>query len=114
QQFEAFNSGALDLAITAESPPVFAQAARGPVAYLAKTAVHGALVSLLVPSGSPVTSIAELKGKKVAFQKASIGHYLLVKALGEVGLTLADVESVNLAPPDANVALSQSRVDAWF
>lgn len=114
QQFEAFNAGALDLASTAESPPVFAQAANGPVAYIGKTAPNGALVSLVVPPQSPVRHVADLKGKKVAFQKASIGHYLLIKALEREGLTIGDVESVNLAPPDANVALAQARVDAWF
>jgi sulfonate transport system substrate-binding protein len=114
QQFEAFNSGALDLASTAESPPVFAQAANGPVAYIGKTAPNGALVSLLVPAASNAKSITDLKGKKVAFQKSSIGHYLLIKALEREGLRIGDVESVNLAPPDANVALSKERVDAWF
>jgi sulfonate transport system substrate-binding protein len=114
QQFEAFNSGALDLASTAESPPVFAQAANGPVAYIAKTAPNGALVSLVVPSSSQARSVRDLKGKKVAFQKSSIGHYLLIKALEREGLQITDVESVNLAPPDANVALTQARVDAWF
>src|ERR1700712_57497 len=114
QQFEAFNSGALDLATTAESPPIFAQAAKGPVAYIAKTAANGRLVSLVVPAKSAVHSIADLKGKKVAFQKSSIGHYLLIKALERAGLQLSDVEAVNLAPPDANVALVQSRIDAWF
>jgi sulfonate transport system substrate-binding protein len=114
QQFEAFNAGALDLATTAESPPVFAQAANGPVAYIGKTATNGALVSLIVPAQSPVQTVADLKGKKVAFQKSSIGHYLLIKALEQQGLKITDVESVNLAPPDANVALAQSRIDAWF
>lgn len=114
QQFEAFNSGALDLTATAESPVIFAQAAKGPVAYIAKTATNGRLVSLVVPAKSPVKSVADLKGKKVAFQKSSIGHYLMIKALEREGLSLNDVESVNLAPPDANVALTQARVDAWF
>jgi sulfonate transport system substrate-binding protein len=114
QQFEAFNSGALDLATTAESPPVFAQAANGPVAYIAKTGVNGSLVSLVVPAQSAVKTVADLKGKRVAFQKSSIGHYLLIKALEQAGLHISDVESVNLAPPDANVALARARIDAWF
>lgn len=114
QQFEAFNSGALDLATTAESPPVFAQAANGPVAYIAKMAPNGALVSLVVPASSSIKTVADLKGKKVAFQKSSIGHYLMIRALEEQGLEITDIESVNLAPPDANVALAQSRIDAWF
>jgi sulfonate transport system substrate-binding protein len=62
---------------------VFAQAAHGPVAYIGETAPNGSLVSLIVPAQSSVRSVADLKGKKVAFQKASIGHYLLIKALAQ-------------------------------
>ncbi|MBD2437725.1 aliphatic sulfonate ABC transporter substrate-binding protein [Nostoc sp. FACHB-110] len=114
QQLEALNAGGLDIASTAESPPVFSQAAGTPLVYLATTQPSGKAVSLLVPSNSPVKSIADLKGKKVAFQKASIGHYLLVKALESGGLKLSDVQSVFLPPPDANVAFSQGKVDGWF
>ncbi|MBE9210314.1 aliphatic sulfonate ABC transporter substrate-binding protein [Nostoc sp. LEGE 06077] len=114
QQLEALNANGLDIASTAESPPIFAQAAGTPLVYLATTSFSGKAVSLLVPTNSPVKAIADLKGKKVAFQKASIGHYLLVKALESVGLKLSDVQSVFLQPPDANVAFSQGKVDGWF
>lgn len=114
QQLEAINAGGLDIASTAESPPVFAQAAGSSLVYLAANSSDGRSISLLVPANSPVKSVKDLKGKKVAFQKASIGHYLLVRALEKEGLKLSDVESVFLPPPDANVAFSQNRVDAWF
>ncbi|BAY49538.1 aliphatic sulfonates ABC transporter substrate-binding protein [Scytonema sp. HK-05] len=114
QQLEALNAGSLDIASTAESPPVFAQAAGTPLVYLTTTPFNGKTVSLLVSQNSPVKSVADLKGKKIAFQKASIGHYLLVKALEKEGLKLNDVTSVFLAPPDANVAFSQGKVDGWF
>ncbi|RCJ20021.1 aliphatic sulfonate ABC transporter substrate-binding protein [Nostoc sp. ATCC 43529] len=114
QQLEAINANGLDIASTAESPPVFSQAAGAPLVYLATTYSSGKAVSLLVPVNSPIKSVADLKGKKVAFQKASIGHYLLVKALEKEGLKLSDVQSVFLPPPDANVAFSQGKVDAWF
>jgi sulfonate transport system substrate-binding protein len=114
QQLEAINAGGLDIASTAESPPVFSQAAGVSLVYLAAGASDGKSISLLVPTNSPVKSVKDLKGKKVAFQKASIGHYLLVKALEKEGLKLSDVQSVFLPPPDANVAFSQGRVDAWF
>lgn len=116
QQLEALNAGALDLAATAESPPVFVQAAQesgGSLVYLATTASNGKAVSVLVHDASGIKTIADLKGKKVAFQKASIGHYLLVKALESVGLKITDVGSVFLAPPDANAAFSAGSVDAW-
>ncbi|MFS0518697.1 aliphatic sulfonate ABC transporter substrate-binding protein [Nostoc sp. UIC 10607] len=114
QQLEALNAGALDIASTAESPPVFSQAADAPLVYLAANSSDGQAVSLLVPKNSPIQSIKDLKGKKVAFQKASIGHYLILRALEKEGLKLSDIESVGIAPPDANVAFSQGKVDAWF
>lgn len=114
QQLEALNAGSLDIASTAESPPIFAQAAGTPLVYLAANSSDGKSVSLLVPINSPIKSVRDLKGKKIAFQKASIGHYLTLRALEKEGLKLTDVKSVYLPPPDANVAFSQNRVDAWF
>lgn len=114
QQLEALGADALDIASTAESPPIFAQAAGTQILYLAAVPPSGKSISLLVPTGSTASTIADLAGKKIAFQKASIGHYLLVKALAQAGLTLDDVQSVFLPPPDANAAFSQSEVDAWF
>jgi sulfonate transport system substrate-binding protein len=114
QQLEALNAGGLDIAATAESPPVFSQAADVPLVYLAANSSDGQAISLLVPTKSPVKTLKDLKGKKIAFQKASIGHYLTVRAVDKEGLKLSDVESVFLPPPDANVAFSQGKVDGWF
>jgi len=114
QQLEALNAGGLDIASTAESPPVFSQAAGVPLVYLAANSSDGRAISLLVPPNSSVKRFKDLKGKKIAFQKASIGHYLTVRAAEREGLKLTDVTSVFLAPPDANAAFSQGKVDAWF
>ena len=114
QQLEALNAGALDVASTAESPPIFAQAAGNSLVYLATTYPSGKAVSLLVKPQAKIETLADLKGKRVAFQKASIGHYLLVRGLASVGLSLNDVTSVFLPPPDANAAFSEGQVDAWF
>lgn len=114
QQLEALNTNALDIASTAESPPIFAQAAGTPLVYLAANSSDGKAVSLLVPANSNVKSVKDLKGKKIASQKASIGHYLIVRAVEKEGLKLSDIQSVYLPPPDANVAFSQGKVDAWF
>jgi sulfonate transport system substrate-binding protein len=114
QQLEALNAGSLDIALTAESPVIFALAAGTPLVYLLTTAPSGKAVALLVAKDSTAKSMADLKGKKVACQKASIGHYLLIRALEDVGLTAQDVEWVFLPPPDASVAFSQNKVDAWF
>jgi len=114
QALEAMNAGGLDIALTAESPPIFAQAAGESLVYLAANSSDGKAISLLVPFNSPAKSIKDLKGKKIASQKASIGHYLIVKALEKAGLKFTDIQPIYLAPPDANVAFSQSKVDAWF
>jgi len=114
QQLEALNAGELDLALTAESPPAFAQAADGPVVYLAHRAPSGKAVSCLVAPGSGIEKVADLKGKRVTFQKASVGHYLLTKALAREGLSLNDVQPVYLPPPDAQAAFSERKVDAWL
>jgi sulfonate transport system substrate-binding protein len=114
QQLEALNAGALDLAATAESPVVFSQAAGADLVYVATTPPSGRSVALLVPRGSNARRISDLKGKRIAFQKASVGHYLLVKALQREGLSLADVQPVHLTPPDANAAFSAAQIDGWL
>ncbi|MEH1769341.1 MAG: aliphatic sulfonate ABC transporter substrate-binding protein [Nostoc sp.] len=113
QALEALNAGSLDIAATAESPPIFAQAAGIPLVYVATTPFNGKAVSFLVPKNSPIKSVADFKGKKISFQKASIAHYVLLKALQKEGLKLSDIKSLFLPPPDANVAFSQGGIDVW-
>ncbi|QLE41206.1 aliphatic sulfonate ABC transporter substrate-binding protein [Nostoc sp. C052] len=113
QALEALNAGSLDIAATAESPPIFAQAAGTPLVYIATTPFNGRGVSFLVPKNSPIKSVADFKGKKISFQKASIAHYVLLKALQKEGLKLSDIQSLFLPPPDANVAFSQGGIDVW-
>ncbi|MGF1987662.1 MAG: aliphatic sulfonate ABC transporter substrate-binding protein [Nostoc sp. ZfuVER08] len=114
QALEALNADSLDIAATAESPPIFAQAAGTPLVYVASTAFNGKGVSFLIPANSPIKTVADFKDKRVSFQKASIAHYVLLKALQKEGLKLTDVKSVFLPPPDANVAFSQGGLDVWI
>ncbi|MBV9385484.1 MAG: aliphatic sulfonate ABC transporter substrate-binding protein [Chroococcidiopsidaceae cyanobacterium CP_BM_ER_R8_30] len=114
QSLEALNAGSLDITWTAESPVIFAQAAGTPLVYIATTNPNPQTVVFLVPKGSPAKSIADLKGKKIALQKGSIAQYMLAKALKEVGLQMSDIQPIYLPPADANIAFSQSRIDAWI
>ncbi|WP_163491304.1 ABC transporter substrate-binding protein, partial [Escherichia coli] len=68
---------------------------------------------ILVAQGSPIHNVAELKGKKVAFQKGSSSHNLLLRALQLAGLKFSDIQPVYLAPADARAAFQQGNVDAW-
>ena len=66
-----------------------------------------------MPKDSPVADVAGLRGRKVALNKGSNVHYLLVRALEAAGLAYADVEPVYLPPADARAAFERGSVDAW-
>ena len=110
---EALNVGAIDFGVTGETPPIFAQAAGAPLVYLAYDPPAPQGEAILVPKDSPLKSVADLRGKKVALNKGSNVHYLLVKALEKAGLKYTDIEPAFLAPSDALAAFSRGSVDAW-
>jgi sulfonate transport system substrate-binding protein len=113
QLLEGLNVGAIDFGSTGEAPPIFAQAADAPLVYVAHEPPAPQGEALLVPKDSPITSVADLKGKKIALNKGSNVHYLLVKALEKAGVAYGDVETVFLPPADARAAFEQGAVDAW-
>jgi sulfonate transport system substrate-binding protein len=110
---EALNVGALDFGVTGETPPIFAQAAGAPLVYLAYDPPAPQGEAILVAKDSALKSVGDLKGKKVALNKGSNVHYLLVKALEKAGLKYTDIQPVFLAPSDALAAFSRGSVDAW-
>jgi sulfonate transport system substrate-binding protein len=110
---EALNVGAIDFGNTGEAPPIFAQAAGAPIQYVAYEPPAPKGEAILVPKDSKLTSVAELRGKKVALNKGSNVHYLLVKALEKAGVKYSEVEPVFLAPADARAAFERGAVDAW-
>ena len=110
---EALNVGAIDFGVAGETPPIFAQAAGAPLVYLAYDPPAPQGEAILIPKDSALKSVADLKGKKVALNKGSNVHYLLVKALEHAGLKYTDIQPVFLAPSDALAAFSRGSVDAW-
>ena len=110
---EALNVGAIDFGIAGETPPIFAQAAGAPLVYLAYDPPAPQGEAILIPKDSPLKSAADLRGKKVALNKGSNVHYLLVKALEKAGLKYTDIQPVFLAPSDALAAFASGSVDAW-
>ena len=113
QLLEALNVGAIDIGPVGESPPIFAQAAGANLVYAAAIAPSPKGSAVLVPKDSPLKTAADLKGKKVAFQKGSSANYLIVQVLKTAGLQFSDIQPVYLAPADARAAFVQGRVDAW-
>src|SRR5690606_20914834 len=110
---EALNAGSLDFGTTGEAPPIFAQAAGAPIRYVGFEPPSAEGEAILVPKDSPLKSVSDLKGKKVALNKGSNVHYLLVKALEKAGVAYKDVQTIFLSPPDGRAAFERGSVDAW-
>ena len=111
---ESLNVGNVDLsADVADTVPVFAQAAGARLTYFARETPSPQAQAILVPEGSPLQTLADLKGKRIAVTKAAGSHYLLIAALQQAGLTFADIQPAYLTPADGRAALENGKVDAW-
>ena len=110
---EAVNAGAIDFGTTGEAPPIFAQAASAKLAYVANDPPSPKAEAVLVPKGSTIQSLADLKGKTIAVAKGSNAHYLLVKALEKGGVGYDEVKLSFLTPADGRAAFESGKVDAW-
>jgi sulfonate transport system substrate-binding protein len=113
QLLEALSAGSLEFGLTGDSPPVFAQAAGKDLLYVGAEPAKPESSAIVVTNDSPIKTLADLKGKKVALQKGSSAHYLLVRAVERAGLQWADVQPIYVAPADARAAFERKAVDAW-
>jgi sulfonate transport system substrate-binding protein len=69
--------------------------------------------ALVVQKDSPIKTLKDLKGKKVAATKGTDPYLFLLRALPTAGLKRSDIEHVALQHADGRAALEQGRVDAW-
>ncbi|PWC10769.1 sigma-54-dependent Fis family transcriptional regulator [Brenneria corticis] len=114
QLLHALHSDEIDFGTTGEVPPIFAQSQGCPLVYVAYEPPAPQSVALLVARDSPIASVAELRGKRIAVNKGSNVHYLLLQLLDEHALTLQDVRII-YAPPKYPLAPSDYQaVDAWL
>jgi sulfonate transport system substrate-binding protein len=110
---EAINVGSVDFGYVGDSPPIFAQAGGAKIRYVAAVKSEGNTQAIIVPQDSPIKTLADLKGKRIAFGKGSSAHNLLVAALEKAGLSWGDITPAPLAPADATAAFVKGSVDAW-
>lgn len=113
QLLEGLNVGSVSLGEVGEAPPIFAQAANANLVYVANQPAMPTAEALIVQKDSPIQSIKDLKGKRVALNKGSNVHYLLLKLLEANNLKLDDIQVVYLPPADARAAFEKGAVDAW-
>jgi aliphatic sulfonates family ABC transporter substrate-binding protein len=111
---EALAAGDIDIGSIGEVPPIFAQASGAPLLYVACEQAAPSSVALVVREGSPIDSMLDLRGRRVALSPRANVHLLLMRALDMHGLTMADIQPV-YAPrgvPSGPLALPDA--DAWM
>lgn len=113
QLLEGLAVGSIDFGATGDSPPVFAQAAGKDLLYVGAEPPKPDSSALLVRQDSGLNALADLKGRKIALQKGSSAHYLLVQIVRKAGLQWSDITPVYLAPADARAAFERGSVDGW-
>ena len=113
--FEAVVSGDVDTAMAADTPALAAAAGGARVKVVAASVSSPTGVAILVPPGSPIRTVADLKGRAVIVSSArgSVAHYLLFGALREVGLKQGELTVGFMLPSDAAVAFSSGKIEAW-
>ncbi|MEZ0351199.1 aliphatic sulfonate ABC transporter substrate-binding protein [Mycobacterium sp. pR1184] len=109
---EGLRSKALDIGSTAGSAALVARANGSPIKVVDLYA-GGEWTGLVVTKDSPIHSVADLKGKKVAVTKGTDPYFFLLQSLATAGLSPSDIEIVNLQHADGKTALERGNVDAW-
>jgi sulfonate transport system substrate-binding protein len=111
---QTLNAGSVDInADVADAFALFSQAANAPLTYYAQETAAPSAQAIIVLPGSPVHSVADLKGKRVAVQKGSGSNFLLLAALQKAGMTIDDIQVRYLEASDALAAFRGGNVDAW-
>jgi NitT/TauT family transport system substrate-binding protein/sulfonate transport system substrate-binding protein len=108
---EAMRIGSIDIGLVGDTPPIFSQAAKGDLLYVA--AVPSGASAILLPAGSTLQTLGDLKGKRIAFARGSSSHNLTIAALEKAGLKFDEIDAVQLAPADAAAAFERGSIDAW-
>jgi sulfonate transport system substrate-binding protein len=110
---EALGAGAIETGLVGDAPFTFAVASNVPVKAIAAIRQSREGLAVLAPETSAIKSFDDLRGRKIATGRGSIGHQLVLAALESRGWSTGDVQIVFLAPPDAKIAYMQGSVDAW-
>jgi sulfonate transport system substrate-binding protein len=110
---QAESAGAVDIGGVGDAPPVFAAAGGQKVAIVGALRANPLGAAIVVPKNSPIHSIAQLKGKKIAVAQGSSADYHLLTVLNKAHLSVHDVTIDYLQPADGQAALASNHVDAW-
>lgn len=113
QTLEALNAGSIDVGYTGDTPVIFALSASKPINYVAYEINSKNAHSVLLPKDSPIQTLQDLKGKRIALTQGSSAHFFLAQVLDKAHLTWQDIQPIWLTPADARAAVDKKSVDAW-
>lgn len=109
---EYLNSGSSDFASTSGISALVSRSNGFPVKLVYVVNTNEAS-ELIVGKDSPLKSVQDLKGKRVAATKGTDPFFFLLRAIHANGLKKSDIEIVHLQHPEGRVALQRKTVDAW-
>ncbi len=109
---EAVAAGEADLGFMADLPAIIAKSTGQPIEIISNVAYGEKGLAVLVKKDSKISSVSDLKNKKIAYATGSYAQHLLALLLSNEGLTLNDIESINLGASDQPSALATGEVDA--
>jgi len=110
---QAMGAGSIDVGGVGNAPPVFAAAGGDKIAIVGALQANPNGSALLVPKGSAIHSVAQLRGKRIAVAQGSSADYHLLTVLNRAGIPVRDVTLVYLQPAEGLAALTSGHVDAW-
>lgn len=109
---EAVKAGEADIGFMADMPAILARSSGQDIEIISDVAFGEKALALIVKSDSNVSSVSQLKGKKIAYGKGTYAQHLLSLLLQKENMTFDDIESVNLAAGDIIAALQSGQIDA--
>lgn len=112
QQGQAMASGDLDFSAVMNTASLLMAAGAGNPIAVATGVAHPKGIFAIVGKPGEALSVKDLKGKTVVGPKGTVLHQLLVAALKQEGLSVSDVEFVNMDPAAAMTAVVAGKADA--
>lgn len=109
---ESFAAGQQDFGFLGDTPAIIGKAAGINTKVIGLTSSGPKSLAVVAATKTGIKTPRDLKGKKVAVVKGSYAHHLLVLVLQKGGLTVNDIELINLSQADIATAIQNGNIDA--
>jgi sulfonate transport system substrate-binding protein len=109
---ENLRNGVVDVGSTAGSAALLARSNGSPIRTIDIYSQPN-WAAIVVPAGSTITEVDDLRGKKIAATKGTDPYFFLLQTLEEAGIEQNEVTIENLQHADGKAALESGAVDAW-